>query len=111
MLLNAAATILVRDQEVIALVASGGSVIAMEGQMEETTTGEPLPASQEQHVSAAESDFDGGGDSSDLPFRISRIAAIMNPRREDEYKFPSSKSHYRLYQDNKKACQWFLKIP
>jgi hypothetical protein len=110
MLLNAAATILVRDQE----------VIAMEGQMEETTTGEPLPASQEQHVSAAESDFDGGGDSSDLPFRISRIATITNPRREDDYNFSvgshfmvldSGKSHLRLIQDENKAWEWFLDIP
>ena len=102
-----------RDQEVIAVVASGGSIIAMEGRMGETAAGESSPASQEQYVSAVESDFDGDddGDSSNLAFRISRIAAIMNPRREDEYKFPSSKSHYRLYQDNKKACQWFLKIP
>src|SRR5882762_6189816 len=43
-LLNATATIFVRDQEVIAMAASGGSIITVEGRTEEITDGEPSPA-------------------------------------------------------------------
>jgi hypothetical protein len=118
-LLDATATILVRNQEVIALAASGGSIIAMEGRTEETTAGKSSPASQETYVSAAESDFDGGGDSSNLAFRMSHIAKIINPRKEDNYNFPAGshfmalrggKSHLKLIQDENKAWEWFLNI-
>jgi hypothetical protein len=121
LLLSATAAIFVQDQEVIAMASSGGSIIAMEGRMEETTAGEPSLANQE-HVSAVGFDFDGDddGDSGNLAFRISRIATMMNPRKEDKHKFPSGshclvldsgKSHYRLYGDDKKAWARFLKIP
>jgi hypothetical protein len=120
-ILFATAALLVRHNEVIALAASGGNIIAMEGRMEETTVRETLFASREQHVSAVEFDLDGDddGDSGNFASRISRIAGIVNPRREDEYNFPgdsrcmvldSGKSHYRLYQDDKKSWEWFLKI-
>ena len=102
------------------MVASSGSVIAMEGQpMKTTAAGEPLPG-QEQHVSAAESDFDGSGNSSNLPFWISCIAEIMNPRKEDDYNFPvgshfkvldGGKSHLKVIHDENKAWKWFLDIP
>jgi hypothetical protein len=115
MLLNATATILVRDREVIAMVASGGNVIAIEGRMEEITAGESL----QEHISADKSDFHQGGDSSDLPSQISRIATILNAK-EDDYNVPvgsycmvldSGKSHLKLIHDENKAWEWFLDIP
>ena len=113
-LLNATATILVRDQEVITLGVSSAGIVAMEGRMEKAT-GEPSPVSPEQHVSAAASD-----DSKTFAFRKSTITAIVNPRTEDNYSIPggahcmvvdSGKSHFRLHKDDNKAWQFFLKIP
>lgn len=115
-LVNATATIFVRDQEVIGMAASGGSIIAVEGRTEEITDGKPWPASQEIRVSAAESDFDGGGDDGNSGFRISRIATVMNPMTA----FPadrqfmlldSGKSHLRAISDENKAWELFLNIP
>jgi hypothetical protein len=108
--LNATATILVRDQEVITLGVSSAGIVAMEGRMEKAT-GEP----SEQHVSAAASD-----DSKTFAFRKSTITAIVNPRTDDNYNIPggahcmvvdSGKSHFRLHEDDNKAWQFFLKIP
>jgi hypothetical protein len=119
-LLNATATIFVRYQEVIALVASGGGIIAVEGRTEEITDGEPSLASQEMRAPAAESDFDGGGDDGNSGFRISRIATVVNPMVEDNYTFPadsqfmvldSGKSHLRAISDENKAWELFLNIP
>jgi hypothetical protein len=113
--LNATATILVRDQEVIALGVSSGGIVAMEGRMEEATAGEPSPVSPDQRVSAAASDA-----SKPLAFRKSTITAIINPRIEDNYNFPggahcmvvdSGKSHFRIHKDDNKAWRFFLKIP
>ena len=65
-------------------------------------------------VSATESDGDDSGNS------LFRIATVMNPRMEDNYKFPagghfmvlsSGKSHLRVIHDENKAWDWFLNIP
>ena len=94
-----------REEELFALAFSGGSIIAMEVHMDGTTTEEPSLASG-----------DGGNSASG----ILRIVAVVNPRTEHEYRFPcdshrmaldSGKSHYRLYGDEKRAWEWFLKIP
>src|ERR1700734_2291399 len=45
-LLHATASIFMRDHEVVAVAASYGRLIAVEGWTEETTAGEPLPASE-----------------------------------------------------------------
>jgi hypothetical protein len=111
-LLHATASIFVRDHEVVAVAASYGRLIAVEGWTEETTAGEPLPASEEQHASD-----NSDGDSGDLASRISRIAVVINPRKEDKFLGGShcmllngGKSHFRLLND-KKAWAWFLRIP
>jgi hypothetical protein len=102
------------------MAASGGSIIAVEGWTEEITGGEPSPASQEMRISAAESDFDGGGDDGNSGFRISHIATVMNPMTENNYTFPadtqfmvldSGKSHLRGFSDGNKAWEFFLNIP
>jgi len=119
-LLSATTNILVRHPaEVIAVTASGDSLFAVQGQMGETTDGEPSPATQEQFASASAAALisDGLGD---LTSRIASIAAIINPKKEHNHEFPADthsmvldngQSHYKLVQDVDQAWASFLGIP
>ena len=118
-LLSATANILVCPlAEVIVVTASGDSLFAVQGQMGETITGEPSPATQEQFVfaSAVALISDGLGD---LTSRIASIAAIVNPKKEHNHKFPADihsmvlnngQSHYKLVPDVNQAWAFFLGI-
>jgi hypothetical protein len=74
-LLDAIAAILVRDQEVIAIAASGPNIIAIQDAVQ-------------QHPG---SDLDDNQSYSNV--QIPKIAAIVNPRREDTYEFPDGSSY------------------
>jgi hypothetical protein len=119
-LLSVMANTLVRHlAEVIAVTASGDSLFAVQGQMEETTNGEPSPPTQEQFASASAAALisDGLGD---VTSRIASIAAIINPKKEHDHKFPADthgmvldngQSHYKLVQDVDQVWVSFLGIP
>jgi hypothetical protein len=119
-LLSATANILLRHPaEVLAVTASGDSLFAVQGQMRETTAGEPSTATQEQFVSAGAAALisDGLGD---LTSQIASIAAIINPKKEHNHEFPddthsivldNGQSHYKLVQDDDQAWALFLGIP
>jgi hypothetical protein len=117
-LLNATATILVRDKEVVAVTVSGSRILAMEGTTEETA-GEPSSPTVQEHVSVPRSNGDGNPGNFTSP--IPRIAAIVNPRKEDGYKFPdgthctvltNGRNHFgTIIQDDSKAWESFLRIP
>jgi len=119
-LLSATANILVRHlAEVLVVTASGDSLFAVQGQMGETITGEPSPATQEQFVfaSAVALISDGLGD---LTSWIASFAAIVNPKKEHNHEFPHDthsmvldhgQSHYKLIQDDDQAWASFLGIP
>jgi len=119
-LLSATANVLVRHPaEVIVVTASGGNLFAVQGQMGETTAGEPSPTTQEQLIpaSAAALISDGLGD---LTSRIAKIAAVINPKKEHNHDFPDDthsmvlgdgQSHYTLVQDDNQAWASFLGIP
>jgi hypothetical protein len=113
------ANILVRHPaEVIAVTASGDRLFAVQGQMGETADGEPSPATQEQFASASEAELISDG-LSDLTSRIASIAAIVNPKKEHNHKFPADihsmvldngQSHYKLVPDVNQAWAFFLGI-
>jgi hypothetical protein len=117
---SATANILVRHPaEVLAVTASGDSLFVVQGQMGETTAGEPSPATQEQFVSASAAALisDGLGD---LTSQIASIAAIVNPKKEHTHEFrddthsmvlDNGQSHYKLIQDDDQAWASFLGIP
>jgi hypothetical protein len=69
-LLDAIATILVRNVEVVAIAASGPNIVAIQDAVQQ------LPGS----------DADDNRNHSNV--RIPKIAAIVNPRKEDTYEFP-----------------------
>jgi hypothetical protein len=73
-LLDAIATILVRDVEVVAIAASGPNIVAIQDAIQE------VPGS----------DADGNRNYSNV--RIPKIAAILNQRKEDRYEFPDGGS-------------------